>query len=140
MSRITIIRYAQSQYWDRHGCDRMVVGFTTTHAICAYHHWFCEFESYLGRGAQHYVIKFVSDLQQVGQVFSGHSISSTDNADRHDITEIFLKMALNTIKPTKPIKANILGQNFAIQCTCISILYEDVFWCYLLLRQKYVVT
>ena len=23
---------------DRHGCDRMVVGFTTTYAIGAYHH------------------------------------------------------------------------------------------------------
>jgi len=34
--------------------DRMVVGFTTTYAISAYHHW-CEFESRSGRGAQHYV-------------------------------------------------------------------------------------
>jgi len=33
------------------GRDRMVVGFTTTCAISAYHH---------------YVIKFVSDLRQVG--------------------------------------------------------------------------
>jgi len=45
--------------------DRMVVGFTT-YTISAYHHWCCEFESRLGRGAQHYVIKFVSDLRQVG--------------------------------------------------------------------------
>ena len=33
---------------------------------------------------QHYVIKFVSDLQQV---------SSTNKTDRHDITEILLKVA-----------------------------------------------
>jgi len=52
--------------WDYQGCDRMVVGFTTTYAISAYHHWCCEFESRSGRGGQHYVIKFVSDLQQVG--------------------------------------------------------------------------
>ena len=26
------------------GLDRMVVGFTTTYAIRAYHHWCCEFE------------------------------------------------------------------------------------------------
>ena len=45
--------------------DRMVVGFTTTYAISAYHHW-CEFESRSVRGVQHYVIKFVSDLRQVG--------------------------------------------------------------------------
>jgi len=27
------------------GRDRMEVGFTTTYAISAYHHWCCEFES-----------------------------------------------------------------------------------------------
>jgi len=50
----------------RRGRDRMVVGFTTTYAIGAYHHWCCEFESRSGRGVQHYVMKFVSDLLQVG--------------------------------------------------------------------------
>jgi hypothetical protein len=45
----------------------MVVGFTTTYVISAYHHWCCEFESRSGRGVQHYVIKFVSDLWQVLQ-------------------------------------------------------------------------
>ena len=48
------------------GCDCMVIGFTTTYAISTYHHWCCEFEYWSGRGVQHYVIKFVSDLQQVG--------------------------------------------------------------------------
>ena len=43
----------------------MVVGFTTTYAISAYHHCCCEFESRSGRGVQHYVIKFVCDLRQV---------------------------------------------------------------------------
>jgi hypothetical protein len=42
--------------------DRMAVGFTTTYANGAYHHLCCEFESHSGRGVQHYVIKFVSDL------------------------------------------------------------------------------
>jgi len=68
----------------------MVVGFTTTYAIGAYHH------SHSGRGEQHYVIKFVSDLRQVCN-FSG---SSTNKTDRHDITEILLKVALNSLKPT----------------------------------------
>ena len=40
-----------------HGRDR---------AISAYHHQRCEYESPLGQGVQHYVIKFVSDFQQVG--------------------------------------------------------------------------
>jgi hypothetical protein len=44
----------------------MVVGFATTNAISAYHYWCCECESRPGRGVQHYVIKCVSDLRQVG--------------------------------------------------------------------------
>ena len=48
-----------------HCSNCMVVEFTTTYAISAYHHCCCEFESQSGRGVQHYVIKFVSDLGQV---------------------------------------------------------------------------
>jgi hypothetical protein len=75
----------------------MVVRYTTTYAISAYHHG-CEVESRSRRGVQHYVIKFVGDLRQV--VFSGYSVSSTNKTERHDITEILLKVALNTIKQT----------------------------------------
>jgi hypothetical protein len=48
--------------------DRMVVGYITTYAISVYHHLRCEFESRAGEvySIQHYVIKFVSDLQQGG--------------------------------------------------------------------------
>jgi hypothetical protein len=46
-----------------HGHDRMVVGFTTTYAISAYHHWCFGVESRSGQGV--HVIKFVSDLRQV---------------------------------------------------------------------------
>jgi hypothetical protein len=55
-------------YWHTlgKGCDRMVVGFTTTYAISAYHQWCCEVEFRSGQCVQHYVIKFVSDLGQVG--------------------------------------------------------------------------
>jgi hypothetical protein len=69
---------------------RIVVGFTTTCAISDYHNWCYEFESRSGRGVQHYVIKFVSDLWQVsGFLFSqGPPVSSTNKTDRHDITEI----------------------------------------------------
>jgi hypothetical protein len=51
-----------------HDLDRMVVGFTTTYAISTYHHWNCEFESHSGEvySIQHYVIKFFSDLRQIG--------------------------------------------------------------------------
>jgi len=49
----------------RHGRDHMVVVFTTTYAISAYHHWCWEFESRSGWGVQHYVIKFVSGFLRV---------------------------------------------------------------------------
>jgi hypothetical protein len=75
----------------------MVVGFTTTHAISAYHYCCCEFESRLGRSVQQYVIKFVSNLWFT-------PVSSTNTTYRHDITEILLKVALNTIKPSKYAK------------------------------------
>ena len=48
------------------GSDRMVVEITTTFAIGAYHHCCCEFESRSGRVVQHYLIKFVNDLRQIG--------------------------------------------------------------------------
>ena len=42
---------------------------------------------------QHYVIKFVSG-------FPGTLVSSTNKTDLHDITEILLNVALNTINQT----------------------------------------
>ena len=47
------------------GRNRMVDGFTSTYAISTYHHCCYELESRPGRGVQHYVIKFVTDLRQV---------------------------------------------------------------------------
>ena len=41
----------------------------------------------------HYVIKFVSDLRWFSL---GTPVSSTNKTHRHDITEILLKVALNT--------------------------------------------
>jgi len=43
--------------------------------------------------------KVFSDLWQVGRFFSATPVSSTNKTDRHDITEILLKVALNTITP-----------------------------------------
>ena len=52
-----------------------------------------------GYSIRHCVIKFVSDLRQVGGFFSGTTVSSTNNTDRQDIAEILLSVALNTITP-----------------------------------------
>jgi len=81
--------------WGHRIRDRMVFGFTTTCAISAYHH--------------HYVIKFVSDLRKFGGFCPVTPVSSTNKTDRHDVTEILLKVALNTINQTKPNKTILIG-------------------------------
>ena len=48
---------------------------------------------------QHYVIKFVSGLQQVGGFLRFPPINLTTITITHNIAEILLKVALNTINP-----------------------------------------
>jgi len=43
---------------------------------------------------QHYVIKFVSDLRRFSP---GSPVSFTNKTDHHDLTEILLKVASNTL-------------------------------------------
>ena len=50
---------------------------------------------------QHYVMKFVSDLRQVSGFPQVLRFLSTNKTDRHDIAEILLKVALDTINRTK---------------------------------------
>ena len=59
-------------------------------------------ESCLGEvySIQHYIIKFVSDLWQVGGFPPGILVSFTNKTDRHDIAEILLKVVLNSITLT----------------------------------------
>jgi len=63
---ISMVLYKKSR-----GRDHLVVGFTTTYAISVYHHKICEleFRSVEVNSIQHNVIKFVSDLRQVGGFF-----------------------------------------------------------------------
>jgi hypothetical protein len=49
---------------------------------------------------QHYVIKFVSDLRHVGGFLGVLRFPPPIQTDRRDITEILLKVALNTISLT----------------------------------------
>ena len=46
---------------------------------------------------QHYVIKFVSDLRQVGGFLRVIQFPPPNKTDLHDITEILLNVSLNTI-------------------------------------------
>jgi hypothetical protein len=70
----------------------MLVGFTTTCAFSDYHHLSCEFESLSWRGVLDTIL-----------CDEGTLVSSTNKTDRHDIAEILLKVALNTINQTKPL-------------------------------------
>jgi hypothetical protein len=45
---------------------------------------------------QHYLIKFVGWLATGLEFFPDTLVSSTNKTDRHDITEILLKVALST--------------------------------------------
>ena len=68
------------------------------YAISVNHHPRCEFESCPGEVYSiHYVIKFVTDLRQVGGFLQVLLISSTNK------TEIMLKVVLNTITLTLQI-------------------------------------
>jgi hypothetical protein len=49
---------------------------------------------------QHYLIKCVSNLRQVSGFPTGSPVSSTNKTDSHDVIEILLKVALNTIALT----------------------------------------
>jgi hypothetical protein len=49
LSALHTISKSDLNLWDRRGRGRIVVGFTTTYAISAYHRLCCEFESRPGR-------------------------------------------------------------------------------------------
>ena len=87
----------------------MVVAFITTYAIDAYYHERCDFESRSSEvhSIQHNVIKCVSDVRML--VVSPASPVPSSKTDRHDIAEILLKGALNSITLTlTPWKLNIM--------------------------------
>ena len=77
----------------------MVVGYTTTCAISAYHHYSCELEPCSWQGVLDTTLcDKVCLWLATGRWFSPCTpVSSTNKTDRHDITEILLKVALNTI-------------------------------------------
>jgi hypothetical protein len=80
--------------WGR-GCDHIVVGFTTTYAINAYHHSSCEFKSRPWRGVLDTTLcdKLCLWLAAGCCYSPGTLVSSTNKTDSHDITEILLKVA-----------------------------------------------
>ena len=77
----------------------MVVGFTTTYAISAYHHLNCEFESHSWLVVLDTTLcDKVCQWLATGQWFSLCTpVFSTNKTDCHDITEILLKVALDAM-------------------------------------------
>jgi hypothetical protein len=90
-------------------CGRMVVGFATTCAISSYLHWSWEFESHSWWGVLNTTLcNQVCQWLVAGWWFSPPStpVSSTSKTD-HNITEISLKVALNTINQPIKMKDNL---------------------------------
>jgi hypothetical protein len=88
----------------RCGHDHMVVGYKATRVINAYHYWRCEFETRSWRALLDTtlcdeVCQWLATARCFSPVIPD---SSTNKDDRHDINEILWKVALSTIKKTKP--------------------------------------
>ena len=76
---------------------------------------------------QIYVIKFVNDIRLVSYFFP---VSSTNKTDRHCITEILLKVVLNSITPelrTEQHKRNVQDGTSKISIKFCSIGYRKEF-------------
>jgi hypothetical protein len=102
---MNLVWYTLLVHQGRRGRDLMVVEFTITCAISAYHHWSCKrVRIPLMRGVLDTTLcDEICQWLVTGRWFSPSTpVSSTNKTDRHDIAEILLKEALNTIqKPTK---------------------------------------
>ena len=68
----------------------------------------CEFESRSDDvySIQHYVIKFVSDLRQVGRMH--RVLQFPPQTDRHGISELLLKMALNSLSLSLSLSQSLI--------------------------------
>jgi hypothetical protein len=115
----------------RRSSDRLVVGFKTTCAISVYHRYSCEFESRSWWGVIDTTLceKVWQWLATGRWIYPSTSVSSTNKTDHHDITEILLKVALNTITLTLTLiydyNCNILLPVYSfvntIQCVSFEI-------------------
>ena len=84
------------------GCERMVVGFTTSCAISVYWHKSCELESLSWRGVLDTTLcDNVCQWLAICRWFSSCTpVCSTNKKDCYDISDILLKVALKTITLT----------------------------------------
>ena len=84
------------------GRDRMVVGFTTTYVISAYHQWRCDFESRSWWCVRDTTLCNKScQWLATDRCFS--PVSSTNKTDCHDIAELLLNVTVKHQSSTQPI-------------------------------------
>jgi hypothetical protein len=111
-------------YRDRRGRDRMVVVFTTTYVISAYHQWSYEFESHSWRCVLDTTLcDKVCQWLAADQWFSpGNPVSSTNKADRNDITVIlFIQSGIKHHNPP----FDIWSHEVCLHCNMFLCLFEN---------------
>ena len=101
----------------RGSCDRMIVGFTTTYAISTYHHLTLLVRIPPRWGVLNTTLCDQVCQQRVGGFLWGTLVSSTNKTDLNNITEIFLKVVLNTITPNPIFYFIILKGLTCSKCT-----------------------
>ena len=82
------------------GRDRIVVGFTSTFVISASVPITTNVVSSNSVHGEVYLIKFVSDLRQISSFLVVLRFPPSIKTEHHNITEILMKLALNTITLT----------------------------------------
>jgi len=99
-NKIYVILRIVNQNGGRRGRDRMVVVFTVQSLPITTKSWEFEPRSWQGLLDTTLCDKVCQWLETGGWFSPSPPVSSTNKTDRHDITEILLKVALNTIKQT----------------------------------------
>ena len=99
----------------------MVVRFTTTYVISAYHHKSCEFESRSWQGVLDTTLCDKVYRHATGRWSS--PVSITNKTYRHDITEILLKA---TIKTTTLLPITLLLVMFPLSSCISDILFVQI--------------
>ena len=77
-----------------------------------------------GWGVQHNVIKFVKWLATDRWFSPGPLVSFTNKTDCHDIIEILLKVALNTIKTNKQCRSGLIREEHCTSSSSSTYVYD----------------
>ena len=134
------------QFWRGCRCDDMVVGFTTTFVIGAYHHKGCEFESHSGEvySIQQYVIKLtcsgsmVSPNTPVSSIWPPRcSWNIVESGIKHHNTNPYQSWSLSLYYYDRKMLNHNLFLRFVLHiCITRMIFYQLVNW-HQLFKQHY---